>query len=345
MLCLTGILFLCACSTGQPEVTETTPAPTETPEIEMLVLTAAETPTPEPAMTATPEVTKEPVVTETPVPTETPEPGKRFYLSTERVSIHGGGSFELEAYTDSDKTESKTATWSSSDTDILIVDENGVAVGLKNGTAIVTAEANDGTGRTAECSFQVTSNRPKQKSEIHFAGNCFVGTKKLDSSETRHIRKYVEAMDLSVPGNKMVYDALHYVSYPYGTDSGMVDCSMLLLYTCLDNGMVIPRQSDKQAAFLEEKEIPMSELEPGDFIYFGYAEDVECSCSTAPVCRRYMRIHHCAVYVGETYGKKYVVEASSRVGRVCIRRWDGTEDYVGFKVKRCARIRPEMTAE
>ncbi len=293
-----------------------------------------------PAETLPPEA--EPTPEPTPEPSPTQAPGALFYLNEEKASVHGGGSVELEAFIDSDKTESETVRWSSSDEDVLIVDEYGVAVGLKKGNAVVTADANDGTGRTAECKIRVTSDRPKQKSSIYYGGNCFAGTKKLDNAESRHVRKYVEGMDDALPGTKIVKDTLHYVSYPYGTDPKQIDCSMLLLYAALDSGIRIPRQSDKQARFLKKWEIPLEQLEPGDFVYFAYPEDVECSCSTAPVCKRYMRIHHCAVYLGETRGLKYFAEASSRVGRVCIRRWDGTPDYVGFRIVFCARLQPDF---
>ncbi len=51
-----------------------------------------------------------------------------------------------------------SVTWTSSDTEVATVDENGEVTAVASGTAIITATANDGSGVYRECYVRVESN-------------------------------------------------------------------------------------------------------------------------------------------------------------------------------------------
>ena len=46
-------------------------------------------------------------------------------------------------------------SWSSSDTSVATVDENGIVTGIDSGTAIITVSAKDGSNKTASCTVSV----------------------------------------------------------------------------------------------------------------------------------------------------------------------------------------------
>ena len=54
----------------------------------------------------------------------------------------------------------QTVTWSSSNTAVATVDENGVVTGVADGTATITATANDGSGVAADCTVNVFTLGP-----------------------------------------------------------------------------------------------------------------------------------------------------------------------------------------
>ena len=54
-----------------------------------------------------------------------------------------------------ENAEDKSITWNSSDISVATVSEEGVVTALKEGTAIITATANDGSGQSASCEVKV----------------------------------------------------------------------------------------------------------------------------------------------------------------------------------------------
>ena len=56
-----------------------------------------------------------------------------------------------------DNANDKSYTWSSSDTSVASVDQNGKVIAVSNGDAVISATANDGSGKKATCTVTVTT--------------------------------------------------------------------------------------------------------------------------------------------------------------------------------------------
>jgi len=153
----------------------------------------------------------------------------------------------------------------------------------------------------------------------------------------RYVSAAIYMSNVSSWGRDMFETALRYVGNYYGVREGNIDCSMLLLYACLDNGGFLPRRSDWQAKALESYAVGREDLRTGDFLFFAYPQGEPCSCRTAPLCTRHLGVHHAAIYLGESKGTHYVIEASSVVGRVVVRTWDGGDRHAGLKLVLIAR--------
>ena len=270
-----------------------------------------------------------------PLPTNTPEPA--FFLNAAAGEVYGGGAYQLVAYENPGASVCPDARvqWESSDERVAIVEEYGVVIGLQTGSAVITATSD--RGDTASFSVTVTSDRPQPKETIVYRGHVYKKKEAMFATFADQVAAYVDTLDPTRPGTKLLLSSLRYVGYNYGVKEGNIDCSMLLLYACLDNGISLPRRSDWQARLLEPHMVAMAELQPGDLMFFAYPEGYNCSCSTRPVCKRYLGVHHAAVYLGEAEGRRYVVEASSAVGRVVVRFWDGSTEHAGLRLVLCAR--------
>ena len=75
-------------------------------------------------------------------------------LSAETLTVYLGETAQLTATVNED-ADDKTLTWTSSDTAIATVDENGVVTPVAAGTVTITAAANDSSGKTASCTVTV----------------------------------------------------------------------------------------------------------------------------------------------------------------------------------------------
>lgn len=75
----------------------------------------------------------------------------------ETAEVGVGKKLTLEATIENEKATNKNVTWESNDTDIVMVNEKGVIIGVNEGTCIVTVTAADGSGSYAECEVTVIS--------------------------------------------------------------------------------------------------------------------------------------------------------------------------------------------
>jgi len=281
-----------------------------------------------------------PVITASPVPpaAPTPVPVSPVVLNMETGSVYGGGVIQLAAYENPSgrELESASVRWTSSETSVAVVESYGVVIGLSEGTAVITAETP--AGDTASCTVAVTSDRPKPRQTVRLTTtDCRRGKQKLEPAEVRRVQSLADALLPETAGERIALSALRYVGNYYGVKEGNIDCSMLLLYACLDNGGFLPRRSDWQAKALEARAVDRADLRAGDVLFFAYEAGDPCSCKTAPLCTRHLGVHHAAVYLGERSGVHYLVEASSVVGRVCVRAWDGGEQHAGLRLVLIAR--------
>lgn len=77
-------------------------------------------------------------------------------LNKTDITMVPGKAIVLEAKVKPDNATNKLVTWSSSNTNIVTVDENGVILSKEKGTAVITAKTVDG-GYTATCQVTVSS--------------------------------------------------------------------------------------------------------------------------------------------------------------------------------------------
>lgn len=72
-------------------------------------------------------------------------------LNKTSMSMFVGESKKLKAKVGPKNVTYKKAKWSSSDTSVAIVDEDGIVIGIKAGSTMITAEAADNSGKKAIC--------------------------------------------------------------------------------------------------------------------------------------------------------------------------------------------------
>ncbi len=90
--------------------------------------------------------------------------------------------------------------------------------------------------------------------------------------------------EMSEKAQDIILSAKQYLGVPYvwgGTTPAGFDCSGLMQWVFAQNGISIPRVSQAQQASV--KEIPVSEVQPGDLVFWGRPA------------------HHVALYIGDGY--------------------------------------------
>lgn len=77
-------------------------------------------------------------------------------LSSTTLALNTGESKQITVTSTPPSSIAPLLTWSSSNTNVATVDQNGKVTGVGNGSCVITAKANDGSGLTADCSVTVT---------------------------------------------------------------------------------------------------------------------------------------------------------------------------------------------
>ncbi len=90
------------------------------------------------------------------VPTPTPMVIESVQFNEDNVSVKKGNSLNLVVVVKPSELSSSKLTWTSSDSSVVSVDENGRITGLKEGTATITVTSSN--GKTATCSVTVTKD-------------------------------------------------------------------------------------------------------------------------------------------------------------------------------------------
>ena len=81
-------------------------------------------------------------------------------LNKSELALYTGGSATLTATVQPEDATNKAVTWTSSDSAVATVDQNGVVTALARGTAVITATAADGRGASASCTVTVRPDIP-----------------------------------------------------------------------------------------------------------------------------------------------------------------------------------------
>lgn len=76
-------------------------------------------------------------------------------LNETEISIIEGDTFLLTAEVGPSNATDSSVTWSSSDTNVITVDQSGLVTAIAPGTAVITVKANDGSNVEASCSVTV----------------------------------------------------------------------------------------------------------------------------------------------------------------------------------------------
>ena len=77
-------------------------------------------------------------------------------LNTEQLTMEYGTKEQLTATVAPDDADNLGLTWTSDNEEVTTVDENGLVTAVGEGTATITATANDGSGVSASCVVTVT---------------------------------------------------------------------------------------------------------------------------------------------------------------------------------------------
>ena len=97
-------------------------------------------------------------------------PVKSLAFAGKTLDVMAGDVFPLAVTVTPDDASDKTVTFTSSDEKVIKVDEDGNLVALLNGKATITATANDGSGKTAKVTVNVTKRVGKYDDELTFQG-------------------------------------------------------------------------------------------------------------------------------------------------------------------------------
>jgi uncharacterized protein YjdB len=87
-------------------------------------------------------------------------PVSSITISTNFMSLYVGDTKKLTASIKPKNATYKTAIWSSSDPSVAIVDDEGTVTALKAGTATITAETQDNSGKKVICAVAVYDRLP-----------------------------------------------------------------------------------------------------------------------------------------------------------------------------------------
>lgn len=258
-------------------------------------------------------------------------------LDKTKLKLEGGRQYTLTVTVLPDNAFNKAVTFESSNPSVAEVDELGTITAWKKGSCKIKVMAQDGSREYASCSVTVTSS-PLVK--VDPAGNKFVGVEyrgnvydlytPLGAGEEALVKAHIESLGNST-GEKIVKRAAEYLGLSYAE----FDCSQLVEQVFRDCGKSMKGTSAAQAYRCRGSQVKREKLRPGDLIFFRHPDGVPCGCS-GDTCHRYMGVHHVGIYAGSYGATHYIIDASSTLGKVVIRRWDLSDNYAEMVVVFCA---------
>ena len=86
------------------------------------------------------------------------QPVTKINLNQTALSLEALESYELKASIQPQNASNQEIAWSSSDPQVVTVDENGIVKALKKGNAVITVKAQDGSNVSRTCTVTVTNS-------------------------------------------------------------------------------------------------------------------------------------------------------------------------------------------
>ena len=174
-----------------------------------------------------------------------------------------------------------------------------------------------------ECSFKIGFTF----SEI--ADYCYDKGDHVSATEARKVLTLLNSLNfIADEGAKIVETGVGFLGKKYSE----LDCSGFVQKT-VDNaiGVRLPRISVEQAVYCEEHGLNVNydDKVPGDLVFMS---------NTGCHCGRYHEIHHSAIYLGNYDGIDYLIESTSSLNGVVMRRIWGISSGV-WVIHNVARVR------
>ena len=144
-------------------------------------------------------------------------------LSPTSVTLNPNGTYKFNVTVSPSNATNKGVTWSSSNTNVVSVDQNGNIKTLKDGTAKIRVTAKDGSGKYAEASVTVESSKPT---------NILVTGVSLNAST---VKMYVGQS----------YQLIHTIKPSNATNKGVTWSSSNTNVVSVSNGKIVGKSSGK----------------------------------------------------------------------------------------------------
>ncbi|MCI6713110.1 MAG: Ig-like domain-containing protein [Clostridium sp.] len=144
-------------------------------------------------------------------------------LSPTSVTLNPNGTYKFNVTVSPSNATNKGVTWSSSNTNVVSVDQNGNIKALKDGTAKIRVTAQDGSGKYAEASVTVESSKPT---------NILVTGVSLNAST---VKMYVGQS----------YQLIHTIKPSNATNKGVTWSSSNTNVVSVSNGKIVGKSSGK----------------------------------------------------------------------------------------------------
>lgn len=111
-------------------------------------------------------------------------------LNVMNLELTQGNCASLRATVSPDDVTDRSVTWSSNNTAVAIVNENGAVTAIAPGVAIITATANDGSGVKASCEVIVKALRTSVIINDPYSEDCFIQNEDEFLSSITYIRNF-----------------------------------------------------------------------------------------------------------------------------------------------------------
>ena len=144
-------------------------------------------------------------------------------LSPTSVTLNPNGTYKFNVTVSPSNATNKGVTWSSNDTNVVSVDQNGNIKALKDGMAKIRVTAQDGSGKYAEASVTVESSKPT---------NILVTGVSLNAST---VKMYVGQS----------YQLIHTIKPSNATNKGVTWSSSNTNVVSVSNGKIVGKSSGK----------------------------------------------------------------------------------------------------